>query len=157
MKQLLCNTFGHKFSDWQFVPGTSCDQMRVCARCGVKLTRSVPHKFTEWQYVSDQSCMQTRACQQCEKKEEREQHAWIKEGEHQDYCYRRRCARDGRVEERMHEWEYKGESEEILKKEFNNDVEWHYIVQCSNYVCKHCGLIDRRMTGYSNWVEAKRV
>lgn len=156
MKQLICRIFGHRFGEWQSVPGVTCDQVRECTRCGVKVSRTVPHKFIEWQYDSDRSCHQTRTCQQCGKKEERDHHAWITDDDNPDYCYRRRCSRCGKIEERLHEQDYTGETEEVLKKEYEGEVEWNYVAQCSNYLCRHCGKAERRVSGYSHWVEAKK-
>jgi hypothetical protein len=156
MKKIMCNILGHSFCEWHFIPDVACTLIRECTRCGIQVTLPVPHKFNQWQYHSEHSCQESRICQQCGKKEVRTHHLWTTDGDNPDYCYRRRCLRCGMIEELLHELEYYGETEKVIKKNDAGAIQWNEVAQYSNYICRHCGKVFSRVSSYTKWVEEKQ-
>lgn len=87
-RHIICVLTHHKFRNWEYISGDSCEQQRICQRDGYTEKRMVPHQFGEWEYLSDDSCLQMRVCTRDGFKEMREMpHQW---GEY-NYVWPNRC------------------------------------------------------------------
>jgi len=64
--QALCSRGLHR-GEWEYgVEGSSCDQARICQRCGTQSSRT-KHQG-EWRYANQIECMEIKSCLRCGKR-----------------------------------------------------------------------------------------
>jgi hypothetical protein len=76
-----CNEYDfskhHSWGVWS-ESTSSCQQVRVCKRCGGEDKESIEHKWGIWTYESPVSCLQVRFCRRCHERDEGStEHKWL--------------------------------------------------------------------------------
>ena len=62
----ICSRGLHR-GEWEYgVEGSSCDQARICQRCGTQSSRT-KHQG-EWRYANQIECMEIKSCLRCGKR-----------------------------------------------------------------------------------------
>ena len=60
----------HQFGTGEYKADNSCEQVRICRRCGIEQVTGPIHQFNKWEFVADNSCEQVWACGRCGFKEQ---------------------------------------------------------------------------------------
>lgn len=102
LRVLRCKLYGHRWEEWEYVSGSSCNRQRICICCYIKQTWTSSrwyredHTWGKWEYVSETSCTQVRHCNRCSVSENRtashDYGAW-EEDPHRAYLRHRFCGR----------------------------------------------------------------
>ena len=130
---------GHWWSHWEYVADGSCEQVRICKRCGSEEQMSEPvHQFASWEPLVDKACVNVRMCNRCgyEERSEIPQAHQFGTWEYlapNSCCQTRTCVICGVQQERVeHE-------EKVLVEEYSDTVSVaEYRVTVREYKCKRC-------------------